>query len=67
MRTSVRTTIARNPIRESTSSCSGVADALRINVWKNPELSTDARVRPDGTITMPLIGDMKAAGRTPRR
>ena len=43
----------------------GVNDALRINVWKNPELSGDARVRPDGTITIPLVGDIKAAGRTP--
>ena len=43
----------------------GVNDALRINVWKNPELSGEARVRPDGTITMPLIGDIKAAGRSP--
>jgi len=43
----------------------GVNDTVRINVWKNPELSGDARVRPDGTITMPLIGDIKAAGRSP--
>jgi polysaccharide biosynthesis/export protein len=43
----------------------GASDQLRVNVWKNPEMSTDARVRPDGTITMPLIGDMQAAGRTP--
>jgi len=43
----------------------GVNDAMRINVWKNPELSGEARVRPDGTITMPLIGDIKAAGRSP--
>jgi polysaccharide biosynthesis/export protein len=43
----------------------GVNDAIRINVWKNPELSGEARVRPDGTITMPLIGDIKAAGRSP--
>src|SRR4051794_15551159 len=43
----------------------GANDALRITVWKNPELSTDARVRPDGTITMPLIGDVQAAYRTP--
>jgi len=42
----------------------GVADGLRINVWKNPELSTAGSVRPDGTITMPLIGDIRAAGRT---
>jgi polysaccharide export outer membrane protein len=43
----------------------GVPDGLQITVWKNPDLSTDATVRPDGTITMPLIGDVKAAGRTP--
>src|SRR5262249_39167118 len=43
----------------------GVTDAWRIMVWKNPELSTEARVRPDGTITLPLIGDLPAAGRTP--
>lgn len=43
----------------------GVNDALHVNVWKNAELSVDARVRPDGTITMPLVGDIKAAGRTP--
>jgi len=43
----------------------GAADALKITVWKNPEMSSDARIRPDGTITMPLVGDLKAAGRTP--
>jgi polysaccharide export outer membrane protein len=43
----------------------GVNDALKISVWKNPDLSVDARVRPDGTITMPLVGDIKAVGRTP--
>jgi polysaccharide biosynthesis/export protein len=43
----------------------GVADSLDINVWKNPELSTRVTIRPDGTITMPLIGDMSAAGKTP--
>lgn len=43
----------------------GVNDAVKINVWKNPELSVEARVRPDGTITMPLVGDIKAVGRSP--
>jgi polysaccharide export outer membrane protein len=43
----------------------GPSDALKITVWKNPDLSGDARVRPDGTITMPLIGDITASGRTP--
>ena len=43
----------------------GVSDLLQINVWRNPEVSSAATVRPDGTITMPLIGDIKVAGRTP--
>jgi polysaccharide export outer membrane protein len=43
----------------------GASDQVKITVWKNPELSSDARVRPDGTITMPLIGDIQASGRTP--
>jgi polysaccharide export outer membrane protein len=43
----------------------GVSDKLAIKVWKNPDLSTDAIVRPDSTITLPLLGDLRAAGRTP--
>ncbi|WP_428261935.1 polysaccharide biosynthesis/export family protein [Haliangium sp.] len=43
----------------------GVADSLDINVWRNPDLSTRVTIRPDGTITMPLIGDLHAAGVTP--
>jgi polysaccharide export outer membrane protein len=34
-------------------------------VWKNPELNTDIEVRPDGTITMPLLGDVRAVDITP--
>lgn len=43
----------------------GIGDRLGINVWENEALTTDAVVRPDGTITMPLVGDLKAAGETP--
>lgn len=43
----------------------GIEDVLEISVWKNPDLSKTVRVRPDGMISMPLIGDMKAAGLTP--
>jgi len=43
----------------------GPSDVLRINVWHNAELSVEVAVRPDGTISMPLIGDVQAAGRTP--
>jgi polysaccharide biosynthesis/export protein len=43
----------------------GVGDVVGINVWDQKELNTDATIRPDGTITMPLVGDVKAAGETP--
>ena len=42
----------------------GASDVLRISVWHNPDLSVETTVRPDGTITLPLIGDIRAAGRT---
>jgi polysaccharide export outer membrane protein len=45
----------------------GVADSLSITVWKTPDLSRDVVVRPDGTITLPLVGDLKADGKTPSR
>jgi len=40
-------------------------DLLHIAVWKNDELSQDATVRPDGMISLPLLNDILAAGRTP--
>jgi polysaccharide export outer membrane protein len=45
----------------------GVADTLAVTVWKDPELSTQVTVRPDGTITLPLIGEVRAAGKTPEQ
>jgi polysaccharide export outer membrane protein len=44
-----------------------VGDQLQINVWKNPELSLSEPIRPDGKISMPLIGDVMAVGRTPEQ
>jgi len=43
----------------------GVGDTVSINVWEQRDLNTEATIRPDGTITMPLVGDLKAAGETP--
>jgi polysaccharide export outer membrane protein len=43
----------------------GVGDTISVNVWENRDLNTEATIRPDGTITMPLVGDLKAAGETP--
>jgi polysaccharide export outer membrane protein len=42
----------------------GVSDVVRVTVWKDPNLSADAAVRPDGTITLPLVGEVVATGRT---
>ncbi len=43
----------------------GVGDVLEIRVWEQKDLNTDQTIRPDGTITMPLVGDLPAAGDTP--
>lgn len=43
----------------------GVGDGLQVTVWRMPDLSSGALVRPDGIITMPLIGDVQVAGSTP--
>jgi polysaccharide export outer membrane protein len=43
----------------------GVDDRVQVTVWRNPELSVTAPVRPDGRISVPLIGDVEAGGRTP--
>lgn len=44
----------------------GEEDMLQISVWGNPELSVHLPVRPDGMISLPLVGDIKAAGLTPQ-
>ena len=43
----------------------GPGDKLRIEVYKDPQLSQSVQVRPDGKITMPFIGDLVAADLTP--
>jgi polysaccharide export outer membrane protein len=40
-------------------------DKLRIEVYKDAQLSQSLQIRPDGKITLPLVGDIAAAGRTP--
>ncbi|MEL6541147.1 MAG: XrtA/PEP-CTERM system exopolysaccharide export protein [Pseudomonadota bacterium] len=46
----------------------GPADNITIHVWRNPELSAeDIQVRPDGRITIPLVRDMVAVGKTPTK
>jgi polysaccharide biosynthesis/export protein len=43
----------------------GSSDVLAITVWKEPEISRSIPVRPDGKISLPLVGELQAAGRTP--
>lgn len=43
----------------------GPEDILLVRVWREPELSSAVQVRPDGKITMQLIGELHAAGLTP--
>jgi len=43
----------------------GPGDKLRVEVYKDAQLSQSVQVRPDGKITLPLIGDLDANGATP--
>ena len=43
----------------------GPDDMLAVNVWKEPEISRSVPVRPDGKISLPLVGDLRADGLTP--
>ncbi len=42
----------------------GPADVIRVQVWRQPELSVEVPVRPDGKISVPLANDVQAAGLT---
>ncbi len=43
----------------------GVDDIVQVSVWRNPELGITVPVRPDGMISVPLVGDVRAGGRAP--
>jgi polysaccharide biosynthesis/export protein len=42
----------------------GPDDVIDVFVWKEPDLSTNLTIRPDGKITMPLLNDLQASGKT---
>ena len=42
----------------------GTEDVLEVMVWKNPDLSREVSVRPDGKFSLPLLGEVRASGRT---
>jgi len=45
----------------------GPDDVLAVNVWKEPEISQTVAVRPDGKISLPLVGEVVASGLTPKQ
>lgn len=45
----------------------GVGDTVAVHVWRNPELGQSIVVRPDGYISLPLMGDVKAEGKMPEQ
>jgi polysaccharide export outer membrane protein len=45
----------------------GPGDVLAINVWKEAEISRIVPVRPDGRISLPLIGELQSSGQTPKQ
>ncbi len=59
--------VTRHPfvIQPSEDYTIGPQDVLNINVWKEPEISRTVPVRPDGKISLPLVGDIVANGLTP--
>jgi polysaccharide export outer membrane protein len=52
------------PVRSVAEYIIGVEDVLDIVVWREEDITVQVIVRPDGKITVPLIGDVQAAGRT---
>jgi polysaccharide export outer membrane protein len=45
----------------------GVSDVLAVSFWRDPRMSADVVVRPDGMISLPLLNDVHAAGSTPEQ
>jgi len=45
----------------------GIDDLLAINVWKEPDITRSVPVRSDGMISLPLVGEIQASGRTPHQ
>ena len=43
----------------------GAEDIIQVRIWRQPDFSGQYAVRPDGKITLPLVGDIKAAGMSP--
>ncbi len=53
------------PVTVSPDYVIGAEDGIQVTVWKEPNLSGALTVRPDGMISIPLLGDVRAQGMTP--
>ena len=61
---------AEAPVSESAEDYTyviGPGDSVNIFVWRNPDLSSSAVVRPDGKFSTPLVDELVASGKTPPR
>lgn len=58
-------TVAAGPLMAQTSYKVEAEDELKIEVWAKPELTRSVTVLADGTITLPLVGEVRVAGTTP--
>src|SRR5688572_28133692 len=56
--------VIQDTVVHSTDFLLGPEDVLEITVWRNQDLSRQTVVRPDGMVSMPLIGDVLASGMT---
>lgn len=54
--------LPEEPTRQTTNYLVGPGDSLQIFVWRNPELSSNVTVRPDGKISSPLIAELDVSG-----
>lgn len=59
------TEVSASPKAHDASFVIGNDDVLAINVWKEPDVSRSVPVRSDGKISLPLVGELQAAGETP--
>jgi polysaccharide export outer membrane protein len=55
----------RTPVTDDPNYKIGEQDVLDVSVWREPDLSRQVPVRPDGKISLPLLNDLQAAGLTP--
>ena len=55
---------ANTPVAQNTDYRLAPGDKLRIEVYKDPQLSQSLQIRPDGKVTLPLVGDIAASGLT---